>query len=187
MPPENPSTELYTLGKGVLWIAEWSGGAAGAYEDVGNCPKMDVELTVEKLAHYSSRSGARSKDKNVTIERGYTLNFDLDEKSQKNLAKFLMGEVDGNTVHALTATNKEYAVKFKADNPEGPNDIWEFWKCTISPAGPASLISDEWMNFSYTAEGLSDISSHSSSPYFDVTGTTTTTTTTSSSTTTTTT
>ena len=184
MPPENPSTELYTLGKGVLRIAEWSGGSPGTYEDVGNCPKMDVEINVEKLPHYSSRSGARSKVKVVTIERGYALSFDLDEKSQKNLAKFLMGEVDGNTVHALTATNKEYAVKFKADNPEGPNDIWEFWKCTIAPAGAASLISDEWMTLSYTAEGLSDIANHASSPYFDVTGTTTTSTTTTTTTTT---
>jgi hypothetical protein len=182
--PENPNTELYTLGKGVLQIAEWSGGAPGEYRDVGNSPKFEAEIAVEKLSHYSSRSGAKSKDKTATIERGYTINFDLDEKSAKNLAMFLMGEQDGNTVHALTQTDAEYAVKFKADNPVGPNDIWEFWRCNISPGGAVSLIGDEWLTMSYTGEGLSDVANHPSSPYFDVTGTTTTTTTSSTTTTT---
>ena len=181
--PENPSTELYTLGKGILQIAEWSGGSPGAYSDVGNCPKFEAEISVEKLPHFSSRSGAKSKDKVATIERGYKVNFDLDEKSAKTVAMFLMGAVDGNTIHALTQTDLEYAVKFKADNPVGPNDIWEFWKCNISPAGAVSLIGDEWLTMSYTGEGLSDTALHSSSPYFDVTGTTTTSTTTTSSTT----
>ena len=178
MPPLNPSTELYTLGKGVLWIAEWSGGSPGAYADVGNCPKMEVEITVEKLDHFSSRSGAKNKDKSVVIERGYKVNFDLDEKSNKNLAMFLLGSQVGNTVRALTNTTKEYAIKFKADNAAGPNDKWEFWKSSISPSGNASLITDDWMKFSYIAEGLADIAMHASSPYFDVTGTTTTSTTT---------
>lgn len=179
--PTSPSTELYTLGKGTVWIAEWSGGAPGTYRDVGNSPKFEAEVSVERLNHFSSRSGAKAKDKIATIERGYTVNFDLDEKSALNLAMFLMGTVDGNTIHALVNTDKEYAIKFKADNPAGPNDIWEFWKCNISPAGAVSLISDEWITMSYIGEGLSDTALHSSSPYFDVTGTTTTSTTTSSS------
>ena len=176
--PENPSTELYTLGKGVLWIAEWSGGSPGEYRDVGNSPRFEVEILIEKLPHFSSRSGAKTKDKVVTLERGYNVNFDLDEKSAKNIALFLMGNIDGNTIHALTQTDLEYAIKFKADNPVGPNDIWEFWRCHISPSGSASLIADEWLNLSYMGEGLSDVASHSDSPYFDVTGTTTTSTTT---------
>jgi len=175
MPPASPSTELYTLGKGTLWLAEWSGGSAGEYEDVGNCPSMEVEITIEKLDHYSSRSGVKNKDKTVVIERGYKVNFNLDEKSNKNLALFLMGNVDGNTVHALTSTTKEYAIKFKADNAAGPNDIWEFWKAGISPGGAAPLITDDWLSFSYVAEGLADVANHASSPYFDVTATTTTT------------
>ena len=175
MPPASPSTELYTLGKGTLWIAEWSGGSPGAYEDVGNCPSMEVEVTVEKLDHFSSRSGAKNKDKTVVIESGYKVNFSLDEKSNKNLALFLMGSVDGNTVHALTSATKEHAIKFKADNAAGPNDIWEFWKAGISPGGAVPLITDDWLSLSYVAEGLADVANHVSSPYFDVTGTTTTT------------
>ena len=187
MPPTNPSTELYTLGRGVVWIAEWSGGAPGSYEDVGNCPRFEMELILEELAHYSSRSETKSKDKVAIVERGYNLNFDLDEKSQKNLERFLLGTIDGTTIHALTALTKEYAVKFKSDNPEGPNDTWEFWKCKLKPASPAGLISEEWMMFSFTGEGLEDRALHPESPFFDVTGTTTTTTTTTSTTTTTTT
>lgn len=185
MPPTNPSTELYTLGKGVISIAEWSGGSASEYSDVGNAPEFNVEITIEELNHFSSRSGARSKDKTATLEKGYKINFSLDEKSEGNLARFLMGTLDGHTIHALTATGKEYAIKFKADNPEGPNDTWEFWKCKLRPAGAVALIGEEWMTLSHSGEGLSDVANHPESPYFDVTGTSTTTTTTSSTTTTT--
>jgi hypothetical protein len=183
MPPISPSTELYTIGKGVFWIAEWSGGTPGAYADVGNCPKMEVEVTVETLDHFSSRSGAKNKDKSVVIERGYKVNFDLDEMARKNLAIFLMGSQDGNTVHALTNTTKEYALKFKADNAAGPNDIWEFWKCSIKPSGATGLITEDWRTLSFVAEGLADVANHPESPYFDVTGTTTTSTTTTTTTT----
>lgn len=183
MPPTNPSTELYTLGKGVLYIAEWSGGSPGEYVDVGNVPECNVEVSVEELIHYSSRSGAKAKDKIAIIQRDYKVNFSLEEKSEANLARYLMGTLDGHTIHALTATDKEYAIKHKADNPEGPNDTWEFWKCKIKPNGALGLIGEEWMTLPHVAEGLMDTANHPDSPFFDVTGTTTTSTTTTTTTT----
>ena len=70
----------------------------------------------------------------------------------------------------------EFAVKFVSDNPAGPNETWEFWRCKLSPGGAFSLIGDEWSLLSFTAEGLADITNHSTSPYFTVTFETTTTT-----------
>ena len=184
MPPTNPSTELYTLGRGVLYVAEWSGGTPGEYEDVGCAQECNVEVSLEELPHYSPRSKKRVKDKVTVLETGYKVNFSLDEKSEKNLARFLMGTLDGHTVHALTATGKEYALKFKGDNQEGPNDTWEFWKCKIKPNGAVGLIGEEWMTLPHVAEGLADVANHPESPFFDVTGTTTTSTTTTTTTTT---
>ena len=74
-------TELYTLGRGILSIAEWSGAGPGEYSDVGNCPRFEVNLTEEQLEHFSHRSGLKTKDKVVTLEVGYSLSFDLDEIS----------------------------------------------------------------------------------------------------------
>lgn len=177
--PTSPSTTLYQLGKGVLEIAEWSNStppSAGDFVDVGNCPRFEIEVAEEKLPHYSSRSGVRTKDKEVTLEIGYTLSFDLDEVSMANLARFLRATTSGaTTIQALTALDKEFAVKFTSDNPVGENEIWEFWRCTLTPGGALNLISEEWALMNFSGEGLADTANHATSPYFNVTWVTTTT------------
>lgn len=190
MPITPHSTSLYQLGKGTLSIGEWSGTTPpGSYTDVGNCPSLEVEVTEEKLAHYSSRTDTRLKDKEVTLETGYTVNFTLDEIALSNLKIYLKGSLSGvNVIQANTALNKEYAVKFVSNNPVGQDQTWEFWRMTLSPNGAFSLIGEDWATLAFTGEGLADTDNHASSPYFNVTyATTTSTSTTTSSTTTTTT
>jgi hypothetical protein len=182
----SPSTTLYQLGKCVISFAEFSGGAPGAYTDVGNCPAFSVEVTEEKLPHYSSRTGTKTKDKEVVIETGYTLTFDLDEVSIYNLKVYVKGTTSENKIYANQSLDREFAIRFVTDNPAGPNETWYFWRVTLSPNGPFSLIGDEWSTLSFTGEGLSDTVNHSASPYFDIYFVTTTSTTTTSSTTTTT-
>lgn len=181
----NPSTSLYTLGKGVVTIAEYDdNGNLGEYSDVGNAPEFTLELSEEKLEHYSSRSGAKRKDKEVTIQVGYMVSFVLDEFSVANLVKFLRGSLVGTyQITANTNLTKEYAVRFTSDNATGPNQIWNFHKCTLKPNGALNLISDEWNSMPFTGEGLDDTENNPTSPYFTVDFQTTTTTTTSSTTT----
>jgi hypothetical protein len=170
----NPhSTDLYVVGKGIVTIAEWSGGAIGTYYDVGNCPSFQVEPVVENLPHYSHRSGYRTKDKNPVINTEYTLTFDLDEFSASNMMKILIGNLSSGfgkamVIHALQATTKEFAIKFTSDNPTGPDQVWDFWKVSLRPAGPIQLIGDEWLVMNFTGEGLADTALHPVSPYFDV-------------------
>lgn len=163
------NTDLYVVGKGILSIAERSGNTIGTYYDAGNCPSMQVEPAVEKLPHYSQRTGYRTKDKNPIIQTDYSVTFQLDEFSASNLAKFLIGTVtDGMVVRGLQGSNKEYALRFISDNPTGPNQQWDFWRVTLSPNGPLQLIGDEWLIMDFQAEGLSDVAAHPVSPYFDV-------------------
>jgi len=180
--PTAHSTLLYTLGRGILTIGEWTGvtpPAGGGYYDVGNCPSFSVEVTEEKLEHFSYRSGTRVKDKEVSLETGYTVSFQLDEVSVKNLKNFLKGVLSGeNILYANQNLDQEFALKFVSDNPVGPDQKWEFWRCKLSPDGALSLIGDEWLTLSFTAEGLADSENHASSPHFTVTFATTTTTTT---------
>ena len=185
----NPSTTLYSLGKGIINIAEYNDNdVLGEYVDVGNAPEFNLELSEEKLEHYSSRSGAKTKDEEVTLQVGYTVNFVLDEFSVANLVKYLRGTLVGTyQITANTSLNTKFAVKFTSDNAHGPNNIWVFHKCTLKPNGALNLISDEWNTMPFTGEGLDDTSNNPTSPYFTVEFQTTTTTTTSSSTTTTTT
>ena len=172
------STTLYTLGRGIVSIKEWTGTTPpGALDDVGNSPRFECEVTEEKLDHSSSRSGTRVKDKTVVLETGYALNFDLDEFAVENLAMFLKGSVSGNVISANTELDKEYAVSFVGDNPAGPNERWEFHRVTLSPSGSLNLISDEWSLMAFSGEGLADTENNPTSPYFTVTFLTTTTTT----------
>lgn len=166
----NPhSTDNYVIGKGVLEIAEFESGAPGSYVDVGNCPSFEFEPSIERLAHYSSRSGFREKDKNPIIQTEYTVNFDLDEIAASNMAKYTMGTLtEGMEVLGLQATDKEYALRFTTDNPTGPNAVYDFYRVTLSPNGPVQLIGEEWMVMSFTGEGLADNVNQSESPYFKI-------------------
>lgn len=177
--PTSPSTQLYTLGRGVLYIAQWDGDTPPGeddWEDVGDCQEFTVEVTEEKLEHFTRRSGTRTKDKVVVLESGYDLSFVLNESSVENLKRYLKGTLDGsNIIQAGTALMAEYALKFESDNPAGWNERWEFWKCELSPNGSLSLISDEWRAIPFSGSGLSDSANHSTSPYFNVVLMTTTT------------
>lgn len=180
--PAPHSTDNYAIGKGILYIGEWSGTTPptdpAGFSDMGNCSSIEVEPTVERLPHYSSRTGFRTKDKNPIIQSEYVVNFDLDEIAAVNVNRFLMGTLSGtNVVQALQAANAEFALKFVSDNPLGPNQTWKFHRVTLAPNGALALIGEEWMVMSFTAEGLSDTANNSASPYFTVTFVTTTTTT----------
>lgn len=185
----NPNVALYTLGKGILYIADYNSACpTPTWSDLGNCPRLEVEVTEEKLDHFSSRSGARNKDRVVVLETGYNINFDLDEISQRNLQIFLKAQLVGTTLlRANMVLDSEYQLRFVSDNPTQPrsNEVWEFHRCRLSPGGAFSLISDEWSALSFNGEGLSDDMCNSLSPFFDVQFCTTTTTTTTSTSTTT--
>lgn len=191
MPLSPHNTELYELGRGILEIAEFSGGAPGAYTDVGNCPRFEFEVTEEVIEHKESRGGLRSKDKEATLEAGYMVSFDLDEIAASNMEMYIRGEVDGSdpyTFHALTTagTQREYALRFTQDNQEGPNKTFNFWRCKLKPGGAHSVIGDDWNMLPFSGAGLADDTNHPDGPYFSVKYHSTTTTTSSTTTTTTT-
>ena len=77
------NTDLYAIGKGILYVGTWSGTTPptdpSGYTDMGNCTSFEIEPIIERLEHYSSRTGYRTRDKYPVIETKYTLTFDLDE------------------------------------------------------------------------------------------------------------
>lgn len=186
------NTGLYVpSGRGIMYIAPWVGTTPptypGDYIEIGNCPSVEIEPVRETRPHYSSREGVRLKDLNPTTTLEYTLTFECDEISAKNLAKFFMGTLNQSTgrITGLTNVEKEYGIVFIANNPIGPNQKYFFHRVTIGPNGPLQLIGDEYLNMSFSGEGLADTANNPTSPYFDIHNVTTTTTTTSTTTTTT--
>jgi len=187
--PQPHSTRNYTILRGVFSVAEFVSGTPGAYTDMGNAVRAEYEPVIERLPHYSNRSGYRVKDANPVIMTEYNLRITLDEMAAINLRKFLMGAQNGLVIDLLDDIDREYAVRFVEDNPHGVNKIWNFWKGTIGPNGPLVLVADgtEWAVMEMLFSGLSDIGNHPSNPYGTVTyaaGETSTTTSTTTTTTT---
>lgn len=88
---DTPSSDNYTLGKGVVSFNRYLDGAYQGYRDVGNVPEMTLNIDISKLDHFSSRSGIRSKDKTVVQEVTPTLGFALDEITDENFMFSLLG------------------------------------------------------------------------------------------------
>lgn len=149
------------IGKGNMYMGLWSGTTFPvSMVAVGNCPSFEIEPTEEKLPHYSSQVPNRTKDAEVVIETGYTLSFILDEWTRENIAKYIRGIIVEPQVGVDAyikggeALSQEWAVRFISDNTYGPNFQWDCWRVSLGPGGAAGLISEEFGQMSYTAEGL---------------------------------
>lgn len=87
-----PNTENYTLGKGVVFFSrQLSPGVYDAERDLGNAPSLALGVDIESLEHFSSRSGIRTKDKEVNVQVSPTVSLTLDEVNADNLALIFLG------------------------------------------------------------------------------------------------
>ncbi|MFH0821513.1 MAG: hypothetical protein V2B18_02090 [Pseudomonadota bacterium] len=165
--------ELYEIGGGILYLAEWSGNAppaADAYFDVGNCSDWAYEVAVTRVDHYSLRGGRKVIDRSIVTTTGYSFWFVLDELSLVNVALFVQGAAEGNVIHALQRFGSEYAVKFVTDNYSGENKIFEFRRCVIRPRRSANMIEPtRRKRIPFHGEGLEDWEHHPESPFFEIT------------------
>jgi hypothetical protein len=82
------SIDNYTVGKGLVSFKK-TGGAA--FVDMGNCTEFEFTPEIEKLDHFSSRTGVRFKDKSVVIQKSGTLRLVLDEWTVDNLKMAVLG------------------------------------------------------------------------------------------------
>lgn len=90
----SPNTDNYSLGKGVIYFNEK--GSDGVYRgerDLGNAPSFAFNIALEKLDHFSSRGGLKSKDKQVISQITPGITFTLDELNKENLAMLSLADV----------------------------------------------------------------------------------------------
>ena len=86
-----PNVTNYTLGKGILYfdIIDSSGEYAGE-RDLGNAASFNMSIAIEKLEHFSSRSGLKSKDATVVTQMTPSISFVLDEVNVDNFKLMFM-------------------------------------------------------------------------------------------------
>src|SRR5262245_14677812 len=142
--PTSPSVQNYHIGKGIVSFKETGGSI---FRDLGNAPSFIYTPSVEKLEHFSSREGVKTKDFTAITTIAATIKVTLDEITAENLAPFALG-----TVGTDTSGNKTIAARTKTEltgeiKVVGTNDIGQHvgFDATISfvPSGDFSFITDE--------------------------------------------
>jgi len=116
-----PSTDNYTLGKGVVFFDQLVSGVFTGERDLGNAPSFNFSIALEKLEHFSSRGGLKAKDKEIISQITPSLTFTLDEVNKENLAMLTLGTVStvsqtGGTAAAESLTvhlNKRAELAFR--------------------------------------------------------------------------
>lgn len=151
---ESPNILNYTVGKGIVEVKvtgeEW--------RRLGNCPEFEFTPEVEKLEHFSSMEGVRSKDRTIIIEKKGTLRIVMEEITMKNLQLALLGGTIGDdsggdlTMEIFDVASINAQVRFIGTNEVGPKYTWHFLSVDFIPSGAVNPISDEWMQLEISGD-----------------------------------
>ncbi|MFH1136582.1 MAG: hypothetical protein V1816_10930 [Pseudomonadota bacterium] len=162
--------EDLTIARGLVSIAAVTDGVPGEFTDLGNSPNFEIQLTSSAVSHRESRTPGRFMDQRVIVGAGYDLLFALDQRSVENLRLWLAAELAGTSlIEAGKYLDQDFAVRFVSDNRTGPNYIWEFWRCRLSPEQPLNLVEGgSWARLWFRAHGLQELLENAGRPYFTV-------------------
>lgn len=151
------STDNYYIGKGIVSFKKT--GDTG-FTDLGNVPELEFSFNINKLDHFSSRAGVKSKDKSVIIEKSATVRMVMEEVTLENMALAMGGTIttatDGSKSFGMMNLNAiEGILKFTPSNQIGKQHSWE-GTVSFAPSGSFNPISDEWGSVEVTGEILVD-------------------------------
>lgn len=156
---DSPNPLLYFVGKG---ICSFKKTGAADFRDVGNVPEAEFTPTIEKLEHFSSRTGTKKKDRVVVQQQGGTIRWVMEEITAENLVLAVMGgepEVDtaGDKVISILSVGQITGQwKFIGTNDVGQQIDVLLNNISVVPEAGVNLISDEWGRIEITADVLAD-------------------------------
>lgn len=150
MPIDNtsPNVDEYVVAKGIVTVQP---GLTGSWLDVGNVPEFEYTPNLEELPHNSSRTGVRTRDKTVILEKGGDIRIVFEEWTAFNMAIVLLSTVTdvvgppaGSSVEILASSQFTAAVRFQGKNDVGPRWNFQFNRVDFIPSSSLNLISEEW-------------------------------------------
>lgn len=151
-----PDTDNYQVGKGIV---SFKREGTAEFVDLGNVPEFEYTPNIERLDHFSSRTGVKTKDRSIVLTRGGELRIVMDELTAHNMSMLLLGITDeaavgGASVDIFATDSVKGEVKFVATNDVGPRWNIDFFNVEFSPSGSFNPISDEWNQIEITGEVL---------------------------------
>ncbi len=153
----SPDVLNYYIGKGVVSIKL---DGEGSFRNIGNVPELELTPVIEKLDHFSSTAGIKTKDRSVATTVGGTLRMILDEITAENLQLALVGALDFDSasdteIDILSLSELKGAVNFVGANDVGQQLDFSLLSVDFSAGASVNLISDEWGQIEITGELLS--------------------------------
>jgi hypothetical protein len=151
----SPNTGNYQVGKGKCFFTPEGGDEI----DLGNVTEMEFTPSLDKLDHFSSMEGTKSKDLTVIIQKGGQLRIVMEEFTAFNLSLMLLGTrdelaADGPEVQIFDQNSVNGSFRYQATNEVGPKWDLFFHNVSFTPTGSINPISDEWNNMEVTADVL---------------------------------
>jgi hypothetical protein len=152
----SPSTKNLLIGKGVCLLKP---EGATDYYPVGNVPSLDITPTVEKLEHFSSMEGTKTKDEVIVLSKSGTIKMVMEEITADNIALLMLGDVTksgyagyGAEIALFSRASITSAFLFYGTNDKGPRWKIDIPKVIWNPSGAFSPISDAYAKLEATGE-----------------------------------
>ena len=117
----------------------------GTYVDLGNAPEIELTLAVDKLEHFSSRTGTKTKDKVIVRQKSGTIRMVLEEITASNLALWALDEnySGSGAVNIFASNSIEGSVLVTGTNEVGNQFEWELVSVSLNPSTSINLISGD--------------------------------------------
>lgn len=151
----SPNVDNYAVLKG---ISKFEKTGTSGFRDMGNTPTVELNLSVEKLDHFSSRTGVRSKDRSIVLSKSMTLRIVFDEFTPENWGLALMGEVHNSSpeyvIDIFSLSEITGAYRLVGTNQVGAPVQMDLPSVSFTPSSAVNLISEEWATAEITGEVL---------------------------------
>jgi hypothetical protein len=141
--PTSANVANYHIGKGIVSFKETG---TSTFIDLGNAPSFLYTPKIDKLEHFSSRTGVKTKDFTAVTTVGASVKFTLDEITGNNLSLFALATIDATTPGQIVLSGLKKTVFTGDIKVVGTNAIGQNvdFIATVSfvPSGDFSFITD---------------------------------------------
>lgn len=140
----------YYIGKGVVSFTP----TGGVKRDLGNVPEFEVTPEIEKIDHFSSRTGVRTKDRSEVLAKSMTVRIVMENHNADNLAMVLLGTNTAGTIEVFDQEAITGELEFAGGNSIGPDITMTLFNVSFLPGSSLNLIGDDWGTIELTGEVL---------------------------------
>lgn len=144
----SPNPLNYYIGKGIVSFQK-SGDSS--FRDLGNVTVFEFQPEITLLDHFSSRTGVKTKDRNVLTEKSAKLSMTLEEWTLENLRLALLGgpiedasSADSGIFAIFAANQISGAIRFIGTNDIGPRFQIDLFNVDFVPGKSINPISEGW-------------------------------------------